>query len=142
MKSRSNDWPNRPNRNFTIVRASSATIEQRAASEVTPLFGVNIAPDEIGAENPAFDVTPARYVTAIITEHGVGRAPYEEPLKRLAQRAKYKLHDRAGFIGSDRIRSPFSENKALPRAGASVKIGVSPAPAEFKSFRSIRIVSS
>jgi methylthioribose-1-phosphate isomerase len=35
-------------------------------------------------QNPAFDVTPARYVTAIITEKGVARAPYEQSLKALA----------------------------------------------------------
>jgi methylthioribose-1-phosphate isomerase len=73
---------------LTLASGDLIPIEQRAASEVTHMFGVNIAPDEISVENPAFDVTPARYVTAIITEHGVGRAPYEESLKRLAQQAK------------------------------------------------------
>jgi methylthioribose-1-phosphate isomerase len=37
----------------------------------------------VGVENPAFDVTPARYISAIITERGVARAPYEESLKEL-----------------------------------------------------------
>jgi methylthioribose-1-phosphate isomerase len=73
---------------LTLASGDLIPIEQRAASEVTHMFGVNIAPDEISVENPAFDVTPARYITAIITEHGVGRAPYEESLKRLAQPAK------------------------------------------------------
>jgi len=58
-------------------------IEQRAASEVTHVFGVPVAPENIGVENPAFDVTPARYVTAIVTERGVVRAPYEESLRKL-----------------------------------------------------------
>ncbi len=58
-------------------------IEQRAASEVTEVFGVPIAPENIGVENPAFDVTPAKYVTAIITERGVAEAPYRESLARL-----------------------------------------------------------
>jgi methylthioribose-1-phosphate isomerase len=44
-----------------------------------------VAPENIAVENPAFDVTPARYVTAIISERGVARAPYEESLKRLAE---------------------------------------------------------
>jgi methylthioribose-1-phosphate isomerase len=60
-------------------------IEQRPASEVTHVFGVPIAPEKIEVENPAFDVTPARYVTAIITENGVARAPYEESLARVSR---------------------------------------------------------
>ena len=48
-------------------------IEERSAAEVTPRFD---------AHNPAFDVTPAGLVTAIVTEHGVHRAPYAESLPR------------------------------------------------------------
>jgi methylthioribose-1-phosphate isomerase len=44
-----------------------------------------VAPVGTRVENPAFDVTPARYVTAIITEHGVARAPYEESLRELGK---------------------------------------------------------
>jgi methylthioribose-1-phosphate isomerase len=51
---------------------------------VTHLQGVPIAPDGIKVANPAFDVTPNRYVSAIITERGVARAPYRETLRRLA----------------------------------------------------------
>ncbi len=58
-------------------------IEQRAPGEVTHLFGVAVAPENIGVENPAFDVTPARYVTAIVTERGIARAPYEKSLQQL-----------------------------------------------------------
>jgi len=58
-------------------------IEQRSPREVTEVFGVAVAPEGIAVENPAFDVTPARYVTAIITERGVARAPYEESLRNL-----------------------------------------------------------
>jgi methylthioribose-1-phosphate isomerase len=46
---------------------------------------VPVAPEGVEVENPAFDVTPARYVTAIITEKGVARAPYEETLPALAK---------------------------------------------------------
>src|SRR5450755_4564558 len=53
-------------------------IEQRAAAEVTHVYGVQMAPDGTQVENPAFDVTPHRYVTAIVTERGVARAPYQE----------------------------------------------------------------
>ena len=58
-------------------------IEQRAPTEVTHLAGKQIAPDGVQVENPAFDVTPHQYVTAIITERGVARAPYSESLKAL-----------------------------------------------------------
>jgi len=59
-------------------------IEQRSPREVTHFAGQQIAPDNVGVENPAFDVTPHRYVAAIITERGIAKAPYEESLKRLA----------------------------------------------------------
>ena len=56
----------------------------RAPREVTHVFGVPVAPEGTAVQNPAFDVTPNRYVTAIITERGVARAPYEASLRRLA----------------------------------------------------------
>ncbi len=58
-------------------------IEERAADEITHGFGRQTAPDGITVYNPAFDVTPARYVTAIITEHGVVRPPYEPGLRSI-----------------------------------------------------------
>jgi methylthioribose-1-phosphate isomerase len=70
---------------LTLRSGDSIPIEQRSAEEVTHVFGVPVAPENIAVENPAFDVTPARYVTAIISERGVARAPYEESLKRLAE---------------------------------------------------------
>lgn len=69
---------------LTLASGGEIPIEQRAASEVTQVFGVPVAPADIGVENPAFDVTPARYVTAIITERGVARDPYQESLRYLA----------------------------------------------------------
>jgi len=45
-------------------------------------------PEGVSVENPAFDVTPAKYVTAIVTERGIARAPYGETLARLAAQAK------------------------------------------------------
>ncbi len=59
-------------------------IEQRSPREVTHHGGRQMAPDGVLVENPAFDVTPSKYVTAIITERGIARAPYEESLKELA----------------------------------------------------------
>jgi methylthioribose-1-phosphate isomerase len=68
---------------LTLTSGDQIPIEQRAASEVTQVFGKQVAPLGTRVENPAFDVTPARYVTAIITEHGVARAPYEQSLREL-----------------------------------------------------------
>jgi methylthioribose-1-phosphate isomerase len=62
---------------------SKIPIEQRASSEMTHLAGKQIAPDAVRVENPAFDVTPSKYVAAIITERGVARAPYQESLAEL-----------------------------------------------------------
>jgi methylthioribose-1-phosphate isomerase len=59
------------------------TIEERNMDEVRMIQGVAITPQNVPAANPAFDVTPARYVGAIITERGVARAPYEESLRSL-----------------------------------------------------------
>jgi methylthioribose-1-phosphate isomerase len=59
------------------------TIEERNPDEVRTIQGVTITPQGVPAANPAFDVTPARYVGAIITERGVARAPYEESLRGL-----------------------------------------------------------
>jgi methylthioribose-1-phosphate isomerase len=58
-------------------------IEERSAAEVTHLAGIAIAPQEVEARHPAFDVTPHRYVTAIVTEAGVAREPYTRSLKAL-----------------------------------------------------------
>jgi methylthioribose-1-phosphate isomerase len=68
---------------LTLASGDEIPIEQRAASEVTHVFGVPVAPDDTRVENPAFDVTPNRYVSAIITERGVARAPYAESLRAL-----------------------------------------------------------
>jgi methylthioribose-1-phosphate isomerase len=70
---------------LTLASGDEIPIEQRAAEEVTHVFGVPVAPENIGVENPAFDVTPARYVTAIICEKGVARAPYRESLRAILE---------------------------------------------------------
>jgi methylthioribose-1-phosphate isomerase len=63
---------------------SKIPIEQRNAREVTHIGGRQMVPDGVGVENPAFDVTPAKYVAAIVTERGIARVPYGESLKKLA----------------------------------------------------------
>ena len=59
-------------------------IEQRSSLEVTHHAGKQVAPTGVMVENPAFDVTPNKYVAAIITERGIARAPLAESLKELA----------------------------------------------------------
>jgi methylthioribose-1-phosphate isomerase len=66
---------------LTLASGDDIPIEQRAASEVTHVFGVPVAPEGTQVQNPAFDVTPNRYVSAIITERGVARAPYGDSLR-------------------------------------------------------------
>jgi methylthioribose-1-phosphate isomerase len=52
---------------------------------VTHIAGKQMVPDGVQVENPAFDVTPAKFVTAIVTERGIARAPYEESLRRMVE---------------------------------------------------------
>jgi methylthioribose-1-phosphate isomerase len=58
-------------------------IEERSSEEVTVIAGKRMAPAGVPARHPAFDVTPARLITAIITERGVARPPYPESLRAL-----------------------------------------------------------
>lgn len=58
-------------------------IEERSSEEVVRLAGVQLAPHGVPARHPAFDITPARLVTAIITDAGVARAPYADSLRVL-----------------------------------------------------------
>src|SRR6266851_749339 len=62
-------------------------IEQRSPKEVTHHAGKQVAPDGVLVENPAFDVTPSKYIAAIITERGLARSPLAESLKELAEAA-------------------------------------------------------
>ena len=68
---------------LSLASGEQIPIEERSAAEVTHLRGVPIAPD-VPAAHIAFDVTPARYITAIITERGVARPPFEASLRELA----------------------------------------------------------
>ncbi|MFZ0736481.1 MAG: S-methyl-5-thioribose-1-phosphate isomerase [Candidatus Acidiferrales bacterium] len=68
---------------LSLPSGDAIPIEERSADEVTHLSGVRIAPD-VKAQHPAFDVTPSRFIAAIITERGVARSPFQESLKKLA----------------------------------------------------------
>jgi methylthioribose-1-phosphate isomerase len=69
---------------LALASGEQIPIERRPDAEVTHVFGKAVAPAGTPVENPAFDVTPNRYVTAIITERGVARAPYTQSLRSLA----------------------------------------------------------
>jgi len=71
---------------FDTPDGASIPIEQRSSEEVVELAGVRLVPEGVAARHPAFDVTPARLVSTIVTERGVARAPYTESLRELAER--------------------------------------------------------
>jgi methylthioribose-1-phosphate isomerase len=66
-----------------LASGDEIPIEERSPEEVTHWRGVQTAPENVSARHPAFDVTPHRYVMAIITERGIARDPYTESLKAL-----------------------------------------------------------
>jgi len=72
---------------LSIAGGEQIPIEERSAEEVSHLAGKKISPD-VKVAHPAFDVTPARYIEAIITERGVARAPYEKSLRALVEGGK------------------------------------------------------
>jgi methylthioribose-1-phosphate isomerase len=73
---------------LSLASGAEIPIEERSSREVTELAGMAIAPEGVHAAHPAFDVTPARLVTAIITERGVVRQPYSETLAITVNDAK------------------------------------------------------
>ena len=64
-----------------ISSGDKIPIEERSEEEVTSIQGVPIAPEGVNASNPAFDVTPHKYITAIITEKGIIKEPYDKGIK-------------------------------------------------------------
>jgi methylthioribose-1-phosphate isomerase len=80
---------------LSLPSGEAIPIEERSPDEVTHFAGKRVAPEGIGVANPAFDVTPHRYVTAIITEQGVLRAPYGPALA-----AAVRAAEQAGLPGA------------------------------------------
>ena len=68
---------------LSLTSGYQIPIEERSPEEVTHIQGVAIAPAGVRAANPAFDITPSQYITAIITEKGIIREPYTEGLKEI-----------------------------------------------------------
>jgi methylthioribose-1-phosphate isomerase len=76
-----------PTSTFDLATATGdgIPIEERPAEEVTHHAGRRLAPEGVSVRNPAFDVTPHRYVTAIVCERGVARAPYGPSLRAMVE---------------------------------------------------------
>jgi len=89
---------------LAVASGADIPIEQRDQREVTHVGGVRIAPIGVEAANPAFDVTPARYVTAIITEVGVHKAPYEESLRAAVEAVDPERAARAASPKGEHVR--------------------------------------
>ncbi|MBK9122315.1 MAG: S-methyl-5-thioribose-1-phosphate isomerase [Chloroflexi bacterium] len=69
---------------LSLASGGEIPIEERGPEEVTNPYGNKLVPDHFRARNPAFDVTPARYVSGIITEYGIARPPFTESLRKAA----------------------------------------------------------
>lgn len=70
---------------LNIETGEQIPIEERSELEVSHIKGIQLSPDGISIANPAFDVTPNRYISAIITEKGIARPPFKESLKKLVE---------------------------------------------------------
>ncbi len=69
---------------FSLASGEGIVIEERSPDEVTGFQGLRVAPEGVQVYNPAFDVTPYQYITAIVTEKGVIRSQFEKELLKLA----------------------------------------------------------
>lgn len=68
---------------LTLKSGKEIPIEERSAEEIISLSGVALAPKDVKVYNPAFDVTPARFITAFITEKGILYPPYEKSIAQV-----------------------------------------------------------
>eukprot|EP00742_Colponemidia_sp_Colp-10_P003643 GILJ01003877.1.p1 GENE.GILJ01003877.1~~GILJ01003877.1.p1 ORF type:complete len:387 (-),score=60.87 GILJ01003877.1:129-1244(-) len=76
---------------LTIASGDDIVIEERGAEEITHVNGSSVAPADVPVFNPAFDVTPYRYLTGIITEEGICYPPFTESLRRAKESAESKI---------------------------------------------------
>lgn len=81
---------------MALASGDEIPIEERPADEVTTIDGVRIAPAGVQVGNPAFDVTPHKYITALVTEKGIVYPPFKENLSRVLDLSL--LADRAGAL--------------------------------------------
>jgi methylthioribose-1-phosphate isomerase len=70
---------------LSLASGEEIPIEERDAMEITHIRNLQLAPDGVQVHNPAFDVTPHEFITAIITDKGVARPPYSNSLRKLSE---------------------------------------------------------
>jgi methylthioribose-1-phosphate isomerase len=99
---------------LSLKNGAEIPIEERSSGEVTELCGARIAPEGVNAAHPAFDVTPARLVTAIVTERGVLRPPYGQSLAAALRDARRPIDPRAATGDSSTARSRPSVEEHSP----------------------------
>jgi methylthioribose-1-phosphate isomerase len=73
---------------MSVQNGDEIPIEERNAEEITTIRGIRVVPQGVQVYNPAFDCTPNRYITAIVTEAGVVFPPYQEGIGRIARHLK------------------------------------------------------
>ncbi|MCK4451488.1 MAG: hypothetical protein KAX26_12945, partial [Anaerolineae bacterium] len=83
---------------LSLPSGDQITIEERDPTEVTHVGGVGIAPEGTPVYNPAFDVTPHRYITGIVTEEGVVYPPFAPGLRK-AKALRYAAASLTGYSG-------------------------------------------
>ena len=76
---------------LNLATGDEIPIEERGAEEVTHIGAENIAPEGVPVYNPAFDVTPHRYITGIVTEEGICYPPFTESLRQAKERANARV---------------------------------------------------
>ncbi len=77
---------------FSIATGEEIPIEERLPEEVSHFAGTQTVPTGVKVYNPAFDITPAAYITAIITEHGILRRPYKKSVDKLRNQEEERCH--------------------------------------------------
>ena len=83
---------------LSLPSGEQITIEERDSAEVTQVGGVGVAPEGVPVYNPAFDVTPHRYITGIVTEEGIVYPPFTPGLRR-AKALRYAAASLTGYSG-------------------------------------------
>ncbi|HLW17594.1 MAG TPA: S-methyl-5-thioribose-1-phosphate isomerase [Actinomycetota bacterium] len=113
---------------LSVPDGRAIPVEERDASEVTSILGARAAPAGTQAINPAFDVTPASLITAIVTEKGVARPPFAPALRDLGN-------------GSRRAAARTASVKPKPARSVRSKPARSPKAVSKKQARSVKTVS-
>lgn len=96
---------------LNLATGDEIPIEERGAEEVTHINGVQVAPDGVPVYNPAFDVTPHRYLTGIITEEGVCYPPFTVSLRKAKEAAEARVR---AARANGRIRADDGSNGSVP----------------------------